>query len=85
MITKNITVTSKNQITIPTEFINKLQINKGRVINASIQGNKIILTPEDSLTTIMKKYWNRRNPNASMSDDDIKNATRHIAAKRASQ
>jgi AbrB family looped-hinge helix DNA binding protein len=46
MLTSTITVTSKNQITIPVSFIRKLDIKKG---------SKLVLSEEDGVLS-MQKY-----------------------------
>ena len=84
MAYKEITVTSKNQITIPSAFAEELKISKGMVLTANIQGNKIILTQPSKLSTSMKKFWGKRTKNVHLNDDELKNAIKKSAIKRAS-
>ena len=84
MTYKEITVTSKNQITIPSAFAEELMISKGMVLTANIQGNKIILTQPSRLSTSMKQFWGKRTKNVHLNDDELKNAIKKSALKRAS-
>ena len=83
MAYKEITVTSKNQITIPSAFAEELKISKGMVLTANIQGNKIILTQPMSLSSCMKQFWGKRAKNVHLNDDELKSAIRKSATKRA--
>lgn len=84
MAYKEITVTSKNQITIPSAFAEELKISKGMVLTANIQGNKIILTQPSKLSTRMKQFWGKRTKNVHLNDDELKSAIKKSAIKRVS-
>jgi bifunctional DNA-binding transcriptional regulator/antitoxin component of YhaV-PrlF toxin-antitoxin module len=83
MNTKEITVTSKNQVTIPAEYVRKLGLAKNRVLKASIKGDTIFLTAEPALSTQMQKYWDKHRAAKPLDDAALKRAIRTSAAKRS--
>lgn len=82
MAIKEVTVTSKNQITLPVKFVNKLNLTKGRVLRVTMQGDKIILTNPAGISSKMKKYWGKRQQTVALTDDQLKQATRSVMANR---
>jgi bifunctional DNA-binding transcriptional regulator/antitoxin component of YhaV-PrlF toxin-antitoxin module len=82
MSTKNVTVTSKNQVTLPSEYVKVLNLAQSRVLQAEVQEGKIILTPQPALSIAMKKFWSKHNANRALTNEEIKQATRTIAAER---
>ena len=82
MINKSVTITSKRQITLPVSFTKKLKLQQGRVLNATIQGDKIILATSENLSDKMKSYWKQKNKNVALSDEELKKAIRQAAVKR---
>ena len=83
MDSKEVTITSKNQVTLPVKFVNKLNLSSGRILQATMQGDKIILTNPTSISSKMKKYWGKRQQNVSLSDTQLKQATRDVISNRA--
>ena len=83
MSTKNVTITSKNQITLPGEYVKLLNLARSRVLQAEVQEGKIVLTPQPALSMAMKKFWSKHNAQRALTDEEIKQETRAIAAERA--
>ena len=85
-MTKNtVTITSNNQITLPAHIVNSMKLKKGRVLNIELQGDKVILTNTQNLSTKMKRYWVERDIATTMTDDQLQAAIRQSAAKRAAK
>jgi len=85
MITKNVTITSKNQITLPSEYVKLLQLTQSRVLRADLHDGKIVLTPQPPLGDVMKQFWKKHSAKRTLTESDITQAARNIAAERASR
>ncbi len=57
MTTKNITITSKNQITIPADIVRKLQLNKYRQLTIHRRGDELILKAQPDLEKQLSDIW----------------------------
>lgn len=84
MSTRNVTITSKNQITLPSEYVKTLQLAQSRVMQAELLEGKIVLSPQPALSDVMKPFWGKHNAKRTLTDSEIKQAVRTISAKRAS-
>lgn len=85
MITKNVTVTSKNQITLPSEYVKLLQLTQSRVLRADLDDGKIVLTPQPALGDVMQQFWGKHSAKRALTDEEITQAARTISTKRASK
>ncbi len=85
MTTKNVTITSKNQITLPSEYVNVLHLTQNRVLRADMQDGKIILTPQPDLVETMQQYWGKHSAQQPLTEAELKQAIRSSSAKRASK
>lgn len=85
MTTRNVTITSKNQVTLPADYVKALRLSKNRVLQAEIQENKIVLSPQPTLDETMKQFWGKHKAKRPLSDDEIKQAIRTVSAKRAAK
>jgi bifunctional DNA-binding transcriptional regulator/antitoxin component of YhaV-PrlF toxin-antitoxin module len=85
MTTRNVTVTSKNQITLPIEYVRALQLSQSRVLEVKIQDGRIILSPQPALSDTMKQFWGKHSAKAALSGADLKQAVRRSAAERAAK
>jgi bifunctional DNA-binding transcriptional regulator/antitoxin component of YhaV-PrlF toxin-antitoxin module len=85
MTTKNVTITSKNQITLPSEYVNLLQLTQNRVLRADLHDGKIILSPQPDLGEAMQKFWSKHNVQQPLTEVELKQAVRSSAAKRVSK
>lgn len=87
MNTYIVTITSKNQITLPAKLVRKYGWDKGRTLELINKGDKIELTKRPTLEEVMapfhaelaKKMKGKKAP----TDDELKEAARKIAAERA--
>lgn len=77
------TITSKNQITIPSRVVKQLKLHNTRVFSLEVKEGSILLTPKPNLEDTMSKYWTKHSANSPVSDDELKNAIRKGIAKRA--
>lgn len=84
MSTRNVTITSKNQITLPSEYVKTLHLAQNRVMQAELLEGKIVLSPQPALSGVMKPFWGKHNAKRTLTDSEIKQAVRTISAKRAS-
>ena len=78
---KDLTITSKNQITIPVSFVKKLNLSNGRSLQAYLQGDSIILKSNNNLKSDMQKFWPKRQTNVSLNDEQLKLATKQAVVK----
>ncbi len=85
MSTRNVTITSKNQITLPTEYVKALHLSRSRVLEAEVQDGRIILSPQPVLSDKMKQFWGRHSAGHPLTDDEIKQAVRTASAERAAK
>ncbi|MEO7364519.1 MAG: AbrB/MazE/SpoVT family DNA-binding domain-containing protein [Candidatus Saccharimonadales bacterium] len=85
MITKNVTITSKNQITLPSEYVNLLQLAQNRVLLAELRGGKIILSPQPDLAEAMQQFWGKHSAKRPLTESELKLAVRSSVAGGASK
>ena len=78
-----ITITSKNQITIPADVVRQLKLHKKRILELRVKDNSILLTPEQSIEDAMRPFWTKHHAKQAISDEELKQAIRHGMAKRA--
>lgn len=80
MTSKNITITSKNQITLPAELVRKYKLGKNRVLTITDKKGVLELRPQPSLEERMRPHWEafkKSHPNfPKLSDEDIHNEVR---------
>jgi bifunctional DNA-binding transcriptional regulator/antitoxin component of YhaV-PrlF toxin-antitoxin module len=82
MNNKMITITSKNQITLPIEYVRMMNLAQNRVLQGELRGKSIILTPQPTLGERMRQYWGKHKANHPVSDEDMKQAIRKQAVMR---
>lgn len=84
MKTVKITITSKNQITIPSQIVRDLKLNRNRRLQVKQRGNDIVLTPLPSLAESLKPVWQSaaNTVKKPVSDAEIQSSARSIAANR---
>ena len=85
MTTKNVTITSKNQITLPSEYVKLLQLTQNRVLRADLDDGKIILTPQPALGDVMQQFWGKHSAKEALTEAEITQVARTISAERASK
>lgn len=85
MTIKNVTITSKNQITLPSEYVNILQLAQNRVLRADLRDGKIILSPQPALKEALQQFWGKHSAQRPLSEAELKQAVRSSAAKQASK
>ena len=59
MNTKNVTVTSKNQITIPADIVREFQLNKHRRLTIRKRGDELILKAQPDLEEQLSIIWSQ--------------------------
>ncbi len=82
IITADITITSKNQITLPSQFVRQLKLQKNRVLSAELSGDTIRLIPKPSVESVMKKYWSKNAAVKPLSEAELKQAIRAAGVSR---
>jgi len=78
-----ITVTSKNQVTLPSKYVKQLRLTNNRILQTEIRNGKIILTPEPDVETVMQQFWGKHKAKRTLGDDEINQALRGTATTRA--
>ncbi len=78
MTIKNITITSKNQITLPAEYVRNMRLARNRVLQAELKGRVIVLTPQPALGDIMRQFWGKHHAKRSLTDEEIKQIIHEI-------
>ncbi len=77
MSRKFVTITSKNQITLPSEFVRKLNLDRNRRLLIREDGNQLVLTPEPELREQLEKIWKNLPPfEGAKTDRDLTKTTR---------
>jgi AbrB family looped-hinge helix DNA binding protein len=75
MTTKNVTITSKNQITLPAEFVRKLNLGKNRSLTITTKKDSLELKPRPSVDAVMSPVWQEMRQHfktpKKLTDDDI--------------
>jgi bifunctional DNA-binding transcriptional regulator/antitoxin component of YhaV-PrlF toxin-antitoxin module len=85
MTTKSVTITSKNQITIPAYLVREMQLSTHRRLSIRKQGNELILKPEPALQDQLQKIWKQLPTfKGTISDEELKRTTREAWADKKS-
>lgn len=66
MTSKIVTITSKNQITLPAEFVRKYKLNQNRTLTVTDKRGVLELRPEPTFEERMRPHWeefHRTHPN----------------------
>lgn len=82
--TKLITITSKNQITIPADFVRHLKLHRDRTISATLRNGSIVITPSGDLSNDMQEFWSKRKAGVCLSDKELNEATKRVVSEKAS-
>jgi AbrB family looped-hinge helix DNA binding protein len=84
MTSKIVTITSKNQITLPADYVRKLSWQKNRQLVITQRGNEIVLKAQPSLEQAMAPIWEemRQYIKHPMNDAELKDAIRESFATR---
>jgi antitoxin component of MazEF toxin-antitoxin module len=85
MTTRNVTMTSKNQITLPSDYVKTLHLTRSRVLQVHLQDGKIVLSPQPALGDVMKQFWDKHSAKQALSEAELKQAVRTSSAARASK
>jgi bifunctional DNA-binding transcriptional regulator/antitoxin component of YhaV-PrlF toxin-antitoxin module len=85
MSTRNITITSKNQITLPIEYVRNLHLTRNRVLQIELRGGAIVLTPRPTLGDTMRRFWGKHHAQRPLSDEEIKQAVRTSSVERVAK
>jgi len=80
----DITITTKNQVTIPANLVRELHLKRTRKLRVKRRGDSIVLTPLPSLENSLKSIWDRtkNKPAKPLSEDEINQSIRSIAVNR---
>lgn len=79
----NVTITSKNQITLPAEYVRQMGLSKNRRLNVRQRGDELVLKPEDDIEKHFQKLWAQLPKVAgTKSDAELKRATREAWARK---
>lgn len=75
MASKKVRITSKNQITLPIEFVRKLKLEKNRTVTITEKNGQLTLEPEPSIRQQMQKQWDSLPPfKGTKSEEELKQA-----------
>ena len=85
MNAKNITITSKNQVTLPAEYVRDLQLARNRVLQVELRGKTIVLTPQPTLIDTMRQFWGKHHATHSLTDEEIKQAVQASSVARVTK
>lgn len=83
MISKVVTVSSKNQITLPAEYVRSLALDESRQIHIYLNGKELVVRPEISAEERMRKQW-KKLPHftGTKNDEELKQAVREAVVKK---
>jgi bifunctional DNA-binding transcriptional regulator/antitoxin component of YhaV-PrlF toxin-antitoxin module len=83
MTNKSVTITSKNQITIPISMVRDLRLGMHRRLNIRKHGNELILSPEPALEDHLRKIWEQLPPfKGTKSNEDLQQTTKDTWANK---
>lgn len=82
MTSKTVTLTSKNQITLPIEFVRKFNLGRNRTLQATEKNGMLELKPSQSVEEIMAPVWKemRKHVKRPLSDEELTQAIRESVA-----
>lgn len=82
---KTVTLTSKNQITIPAKLVRELKWDKKRRLEVQRKGDALILTTELSAQERLEAHWIKVKPyiKRALTDEEIRQARREAHEERA--
>lgn len=82
MNTYKVTITSKNQITLPAKLVRKFGLDKGQRLEVSDTGKTIELKVEPSFEEAMKPIWDKiakqRGNKPPATNEELSRAAREI-------
>lgn len=85
MTTRNVTITSKNQITIPADFVREMQLKNHRRLSIRRRGDELILVAEPELKDKLQNVWDQLPSfQGTSNDDELKNTTIEAWTNKAS-
>ncbi|HEY1645343.1 MAG TPA: AbrB/MazE/SpoVT family DNA-binding domain-containing protein [Candidatus Saccharimonadales bacterium] len=76
MTTRNVTITSKNQITLPADLVRDMRLKTHRRLSIRKRGDELILIPEPELKDQLQKIWDQLPTfQGTTSDKQLKDTT----------
>jgi len=85
MTTRNVTITSKNQITIPADFVREMQLKNRRRLSIRRRGDELILVAEPELKDKLQNIWDQLPSfQGTSNDDELKNTTKEAWTNKES-
>ena len=83
MTSRNITITSKNQITIPADIVRDMQLSTHRRLNLRKRGNELILKAEPELNDQLQKIWAQLpHFQGTTTDEELKHTTKEARVNK---
>ncbi len=83
MTEKIITITSKNQITLPAEYVRQLKLTKNRQLKITAKNGKLVLRPEPSLRQRLERHWQTLPSfQGTKTDEELKRTSREAWANK---
>jgi bifunctional DNA-binding transcriptional regulator/antitoxin component of YhaV-PrlF toxin-antitoxin module len=83
---RHVTVTSKNQITLPADLVRKYKLDEHRVLEVNEKNGSLVLSPaptlDETLATIHELTRPYLGDKPVLSDEELKQAIRQTAAER---
>ncbi len=87
MIIKTVTVSRKNQITLPAEYVRSLNLDESRQMRIYLKGKELVVKPEPSLkeqlAPIHAKVARQMKGKKPLTDEELKEFIRHGIGNRA--
>ncbi len=79
-----VTITSKNQITLPAQYVRKLKLTRNRTLKVTEKRGVLELKPQPSFEEVMQKHWDKfrkTHPNHKpLTDEELNQAIRDTYA-----
>ena len=85
MKTKEITITSKNQITIPIDYVRRSKLRKGSRLTVILRNGALVIKPAPTVEQIMAPVWQemKKYVKKPLNDKELKQAIRESVAHGA--
>lgn len=83
MKTKNVTITSKNQITLPAEYVRKMNLSQHRQLLVQQRGDELVLKPVPDIEDHFQSLWAALpKVKGTRTDEALKVTTREAWTKK---
>ena len=85
MNTYTVTITSKNQITLPAKLVRQMKLEKNKHLEVTERKGEIIMSVKPSLKERMQKYKTMHHAKQPVTDEKLCEGLARIVAEKATK